>query len=618
MKNIKILIKSLKEIKKLEKRMIPCTILIGTLNSVIPFINIFLVYRIIFRLEHNSNIKLVLLFISLILLFNLFLKFLQYHFNNMFFLYQGQMYDREQEKIGRKLYLIDYIILEDHSFKELIHMHNDSQKRYYSAFFQIAGMLKEFISGFITITISIIVLFPLLKIGFTKTGNSFFQKPIFLISIILGLIISIIFVLMIVLNMNKKHFKTSYKYAKIDKLFNYYLNMFSDGKAGKTIRIYKEQDFIISKSINVMLKDGKNIIKNNSIFTAISSSIIAIISTIIGFGVYLFIAVKGHYGEYGVSSLVLYCSSFLQIVNGIIGITKTFGRTEEICPLADYYFKILNTENQMKYGSKELNEEINSIVFKNVSFKYPNNDYYTLKDLNLTINPKEHIALVGKNGSGKTTFIKLLCRLYDVTEGEILINGINIKSFSKESLCKIYSIVFQDYQVFALPLFQNVTVSSRYNNKLLEKCLSIADIKNKVDSLPNKEQSKLCKINDDDGINLSGGETQKIVFARALYKDSPVFVLDEPTAALDPMSEHNIYNSFNKHLFDKILIFISHRLSSCIFCDQIIVFNGSKIEEKGTHMELLAKNGLYKKMWNSQAINYFKEDEKNGQKNLTI
>lgn len=465
--------------------------------------------------------------------------------------------------------------------------------------------MRDFISGVVTMIISVIIIVPLLKIGFTKTGDTYFERPVFLLTIFGAIAIMAVVILIVATQMNKAWFKASDEYSRLDRIFYYFLNMFSDYNTGKEIRIYKEQNLIEHTATDKLLTDGEKLLKKASLHTAKSSSFVAILGALVGFGIYLFIGVKGLYGLFGIGSLVLYCGSFMQIINGIMKIAVTFGKTEEMVPLVNYYFDIMKTNDEMTYGSKELNlTDKFEIEFKNVSFKYPNTESYALQNINLKINNGEHLAVVGRNGSGKTTFIKLICRLYDATDGEIFINGINIKEYSKESIIKLYSVVFQDFKIFSTTLAQNISANEEYDKERLYDTLDKANIKDRVLAMENKESTYLYKDLDKSGVEISGGEAQKLALARALYKDSPVVILDEPTAALDPVAENEIYNRFNSFVDNKTAIYISHRLSSCVFCNRIAVFDKSQLVETGTHQELLNANGKYSELWNAQAKYY--------------
>lgn len=445
---------------------------------------------------------------------------------------------------------------------------------------------------------------PLLKIGFTKTGESFFEKPVFLFTLIGVIAIMAVIILLISIKMNKSYLAANEEYATLDRLFYSFIDIFRDYKTGKEIRIYKEQELINHIAADKILSDGEKTLKKISMRTAKSSSVIAILGAVVGFGVYLFIGLKGHYKLFDIGNLVLYCGAFMQIINGVMQLANTLGKLVEILPLARAYFTIIETDNDKVYGNKTLDTNKIEIEFKNVSFKYPGTENYSLKNINLKIDSGEHLAVVGRNGSGKTTFIKLMCRLYDTADGEILINGVNIKEYTEESIMKLYSVVFQDFQMFSLPLCDNVCAGSNYNKDRLYNCLEQANIKERVEKMPNKEKTYLYKDTDKSGIEISGGEAQKLALARALYKDSPIVILDEPTAALDPIAENEIYSRFNSFTQNKTAIYISHRLSSCVFCSRIAVFDKAELIETGTHNELLKSNKKYTELWNSQAQYY--------------
>lgn len=243
--------------------------------------------------------------------------------------------------------------------------------------------------------------------------------------------------------------------------------------------------------------------------------------------------------------------------------------------------------------------------FRNVSFKYPSTEEYALKNLNLKLNAGKRMAVVGLNGSGKTTMIKLLCRLYDPTEGEILLDGTNIKEYDYEQYTALFSVVFQDYMLFPLWLSQNVAVGDTFDEEYVKDCLSNAGFSKRLETMPEGLNTILYKNFDEDGTQVSGGEAQKIALARALYKDAPVVVLDEPTAALDPIAEYEVYAAFDKTIGGKTAVFISHRLSSCRFCQDIAVFDNGKLVQYGNHESLMAdKNGRYVGLWNAQAQHY--------------
>ena len=605
MKKMKSVFSAFKEMHRLEKRLVPISVVVAIVMAVMPFVNIWFTSKIIDLLDMGAQINELILYIALAVGINLVLFFFNYFLGDMYYMYRSLMYNKELQNISSTLYKIEYHKLEDSNFKELVHKHSEAQDRVFSSFVQFSWMLRDFLSGMITLIISVIIIIPLFKIGFTKTGNTYFERPAFLLTIFGSIAIMVVIILIVALKMNKAWFKASDEYSQLDRMFYYFLNMFSNYNTGKEIRLYKEQNLIEHAATDILLTDGEKLLKKVSLNSAKSSSFIAILGAVVGFGIYLFIGVKGLYGLFGIGSLVLYCGSFMQIINGIMKMAATFGKTEEMVPLVNYYFDIMKTENEMTYGGKELDlTDKFEIEFKNVSFKYPGSNNYSLKNINLKINNGEHLAVVGRNGSGKTTFIKLMCRLYDVTEGEILINGVNIKDYTEESINRLYSVVFQDFQMFSLPVSDNISADKKYDRERMLDCLEQANIKDRILNMPNKENSYLYKDIDKTGVEISGGEAQKLALARALYKNSPVVILDEPTAALDPVAENEIYNRFNSFVENKTAIYISHRLSSCVFCSRIAVFDNARLAETGTHSQLLENKGKYSELWNAQAQYY--------------
>ena len=251
-------------------------------------------------------------------------------------------------------------------------------------------------------------------------------------------------------------------------------------------------------------------------------------------------------------------------------------------------------------------KEIESIEFRNVSFAYKDGGEYTLRNLSFKIEAGSCLALVGHNGAGKTTIIKLLFRLYDPTEGEILLNGRNIREYNLRAYRRLFAAAFQDYKVFALSIKENVMMrkATEEDDAVVYDALKKAGVYEKVMSLPRKADTVLTKEFDEEGALLSGGEIQKIVVARAFAKDAPIKVFDEPSSALDPIAEYELYENIMRDSRGKTMIFISHRLSSVRSADMILMLENGEIIERGTHDELMGLNGAYADMYNKQAKNY--------------
>lgn len=603
MNNKKLIKRLYKEVYSFDRYVLFTFVIQAIVDSIKPFIGIYCSARLIMLLLQQVESKELIINIVLMLAVNVVIFFLASYLNTYNLVHRKALLDHENKKIEEKLFKSDYSLLNDNDFKTLLHRYEEASKSRCSRLPYFMWTTLQFTRGVLTTIISFIIIVPLLKVGFVRTGDSFFERPLFIITIVAAIAVMAVIILIVASKINKSYLEANEKYAELDRIFYSFIDILGDYKTGKEIRLYKEQILIDNIATQKILTDGEKTLRKISMNTAKSSSFIAILGALLGFGVYLFIGVKGSLGLFGISSLVLYCGAFMQVINGVMMLANTFGMFKEILSLAKDYFSILESENIMVYGNREieLKNDI-EIEFNNVSFKYPKSDNYALKNINLKIHAGEKLAVVGRNGSGKTTFIKLLCRLYDADEGEVLINGINIKEYTKNSIDNLFSVVFQDYIILSLTVAEDVSANANPDVKQLYSALEKSNLKDRIINMPQKEKTYLYKDLDKSGVEISGGEAQKLALARALYKDSPIVILDEPTAALDPISENEIFNRFNSFVKDKSAVYISHRLSSCTFCDRIAVFDKAELVEIGTHVELISAHGLYSKMWNTQAI----------------
>ena len=491
MRNFKMIFKMYREIHQLEKHIIPAMLINALIQAARPFVNIYFTARLVTLLSQGADFKDVFIYISLALIINFAFHFLNDFLSDYIDGLRHILLDKESEKMAKKLYKTEYEKLEDSEFREIIHKHEEAGASRWARFPYFIWTTSVFIIGVLTLTIAIVMIMPLLKIGFTATGTGFFEKPVFLITLICVIVAMAGIMLAIAIRMNKSYLAANEAYAELDRLFYSFIDIFRDYKTGKEIRLYKEQNLINHIATDKILNDGEKTLKKISMRTAKTSSFVAIMGAAVSFGVYLFIGIKGLYGLFDIGKLVLYCGAFMQIISGVMQIANTLGKLVEILPLAHVYFAITESKDDKRYGDKELDCSRFEIEFRNVSFKYPGSRHYSLKNVSLIISNGEHLAVVGRNGSGKTTFIKLMCRLYDVTDGEILINGINIKNYTKESIMNLYSVVFQDFKIFSLPLYKNICTSKEYEKEKLYNCLEQANIKERVLNMPEKENTYL-------------------------------------------------------------------------------------------------------------------------------
>lgn len=317
-----------------------------------------------------------------------------------------------------------------------------------------------------------------------------------------------------------------------------------------------------------------------------------------------------------VSEFLLYFTAVGNFTTWVTGILKGFGELHQFSlELSSVRSYIEAPEPFRMEGGKAIEPDTSlpyTLELRDVSFRYPNTETWALRHVNMKFQVGSRLAVVGENGSGKTTFIKLLCRLYDPTQGEILLNGIDIRKYSYRQYIDLFSVVFQDFQLLAFPLGQNVAATVEVDKGRAARCLEMAGFGKRLAALPQGLETPLYKEFDESGVQVSGGEAQKIALARALYKDAPFVVLDEPTAALDPVAEMEVYENFDKIVGDKTAVYISHRLSSCRFCDDIAVFDHGHIVQQGSHDALVEAPGKYQELWHAQAQYYAKQEKEPG------
>lgn len=327
---------------------------------------------------------------------------------------------------------------------------------------------------------------------------------------------------------------------------------------------------------------------------------------------YIFVCLKALGGAFGVGAIVQYVSAIIALSSGLSMLIETLGNLRNNTPFLRTVFEFLDMPNKMAQGDiavSQNSEKGDEIEFRNVSFKYPGQKDYALRNVSLTFQAGQRMAVVGMNGSGKTTFIKLLCRLYDPTEGKILFNGIDIRKYNYHEYMQLFSVVFQDFKLLSFGLGQNVASSMDVDFSRADQCLRDAGFGIRLDKFPQGLSTTLYKNFDENGVDISGGEAQKIALARALYKNASFIILDEPTAAFDPIAEFEVYNRMNQMIGEKSAVFISHRLSSCRFCKDIAVFHEGRLIQRGSHDVLVRdRSGMYYNLWSAQAQYYEVKD----------
>ena len=384
------------------------------------------------------------------------------------------------------------------------------------------------------------------------------------------------------------------------------MHVFCNIDAGKVIRLYDMGDMLkenYRRYMDIARPVYVKMCKSERAFHLLNTALAGVSSIY----AYLLVLLKVMAGAVSIGSFTQYVGALAAFQNDISRILYSSMRVRRMVNYLGHFldFLALKSTHTGTIPTEKRQDHVYEIEFHHVSFAYPGSTEPVLKDLSCKLTLKHKMAVVGLNGAGKTTFIKLLCRLYDPTEGDITLNGVDIRKYDYRQYQALFGVVFQDFQLFPFPVGQNVAASLHFDEERLWRCLEQAGVADRVRAMGQKLETPISAV-DEAGENVSGGEAQKLAIARALYKDAPFVVLDEPTAALDPLSEYEIYSRFDELVRDKTSIYISHRMSSCRFCQDILVFQEGRLVERGGHETLLEAKGLYASLWNAQAQYYVK------------
>lgn len=574
------------------------------INSIQPFVSIWFTAQIVNEISSQRRLKTILLYVLGAVLINFICALLKSIINHVCNEKESQMWSWFGKVFSDKQISLDFVDLENAAIQ---HQRQEAEENLYmfgNGLAQLFWGISALVRTLVYIVLSLVMTVSLF---ISTSGNRFIDHPIW---------IGIILVCIAVGGLSKSKATISendvfMEYCKNTVWFNrvfmfFGKELYMNPEKAKDVRIYS-QNTVAEKMLDKLIsheRDNQSDITKMALYPAIAQIIIGLANAVC----YLFVAIKALFGAFGVGSIVQYVAVLSRLGEGLQELMYILSDNEVYCTHLQNLFEYLDLPNHMYQGSLTVEKRDDNeyyVEFRDVSFKYPKTDTYVLKHVNLKFKVGEKLAVVGMNGSGKTTFIKLMCRLYDPTEGEILLNGVNIKKYDYNEYMSIFSVVFQDFRLFSFSLGQNVSASASYDREKVIECLKKAGFAERLNSLPNDLDTFLYKDIDAEGVEISGGEAQKLALARALYKNTPFIILDEPTAALDPISEYEVYSKFNEIAGTKTSIYISHRLASCRFCDKIAVFHEGEIIQIGSHEELLAdRRGKYYELWNAQAQYY--------------
>ena len=425
------------------------------------------------------------------------------------------------------------------------------------------------------------------------------------------LMILVIIIITLLLSMlSKKYQKINFEYqpviARFSRKFNYIFSTLINFSYGKDIRINKASDWLLSRyetETNEYIKkyseNQRKVLTIEILNAAIDMAQLVI--------VYGYCAYKAIIGSITVGSFTVFIGAITAFASSFTGMIQRCIQTKYLSEYVNMYkafAKAAGSAETNNNASAVLKSDKHELKFVDVTFKYPNTDNFVLKNVNITIHSGERLSIVGYNGAGKSTFIKLICRLYEPTEGKIFYNGVDISTIDKKEYRELLSVVFQDFQVFSMTLRDNIVLNRSTNENEVVEAIEKSGLTGKVETLEKGLDTQIGRQFDRSGIEFSGGEAQKLACARAYYRNAPIVILDEPTAALDPIAECQLYNRFNTIIGEKTAIYISHRLASVKFCDVIAVFAAGELVEYGTHTELMTFDGVYADMFKKQSEHY--------------
>ena len=512
------------------------------------------------------------------------------------------------QMICDKTFDIDYDVLEKHETLDMIKKAKDGMNSS-GSIRNFCDNLSSLIEKVISIVYSVVIISTLFipklfgpQNGFGFFLNQWYSAFIMLFVMVLHIVVSYF--------VNKKSAVLQMKFfernVSYNRYFSYWFNLVFDYSIGKYIRLYKMQKLVLSRvqqTNDTLEKEYAGYLHESLKITLIP----VLTEFVLQLTSYTYVGLKAVFNLISVGSSLKYVTAYKILVESIAGISDTFVQMDVQSKYLSFFYDYMQIENKRYEGTiptEKRDDNIFEIEFRDVSFKYDNSETYALRHVNQKITLGTKNAVVGKNGAGKTTFIKLLCRLYEPTEGQILLNGVDIRYYDYKDYAKLFSIVFQDYNLFSFPLGENVAAAADYDRERVLECIDKAGFADRLNRLEKGLDTNLYQYSDENGVEISGGEAQKLAIARALYKDAPFVILDEPTSALDPVAEFEIYQNFDNMVKGKTSIYISHRMSSCRFCDNIIVFDEGQVIEQGSHEKLMSSGGLYSQLWNAQAQYY--------------
>lgn len=599
--------RSLQFIQGLVPWLIPLIVFMGVVTAAEPFIGIFFGSMILDQLVDGRTVADIMQLVVIMAVTSALTVILHWGLSIFVNIGKAVVEDKLDMAVYEKSMTLDYEILEK---KETLELENKGREAMSTgnSVGSLCDCMGRLVQSGAEILYAVVLLVPLFTpLGGTFTGLTAFMNSPASVLLLAALIVSALLIRFYsnrgVNRLQQKSFDGTIEY---NRKFSVFYSLLDQYAVGKDIRMYRMQDMILHTMDDCnghAEKTARYYINRQIPVRCIgdSGNLVLLVSS------YVYVGLKAIEGLVSIGSVVRYASALQRLTSAVDGVLGTYIEMEMCCRYLVYFKDFMEIENQKYEGTLPVEKRSDNeyeIEFRDVSFHYPSSEEMVLRHVSTKFHIGQKMAVVGKNGAGKSTFIKLLCRLYDPTEGEILLNGIDIKLYDYDEYMSVFSIVFQDFKLFSFSIAENVAASVDFEGDKVESCLVQAGFGDRLEQIENGIHANIYQDNEE-GIEISGGEAQKIAIARALYKDSPFVILDEPTSALDPVSEYEIYKRFNDLVQDKTSVYISHRMSSCRFCDRILVFEKGRIVQDGSHDRLMEeKNGVYHELWNAQAQYY--------------
>lgn len=560
----------------------------GSLFTALQIIgNVILPKFLIDELLINKNLENSLYWGVIIVAFNLVINLINKTYQRLLEVKQTYVNYKVMEQMSLKIMKVEYRYLEDPYYLDL------KERAIFACNNQ--GALQRVINGLSGIISNTITLVGLIAI---MLSLGYVLVTILFIGITITLIISRWFM------KYQVHFFQNL--IPINRKYNYYFNLSNNEKLTKDMRLYNMSPLILSRVQHynkINMSYISKFYKTLGVVNGVDSFLTALQTGIVYF--YVASRVLASKNKITLGSFTMYASSAISFTRTFDSLFKNLIDMKQVLDYLDPFVEFMQLPDANESSSIVKLKKIEKIEFKDVSFTYPKTNNMILDKVSFRVNKGDKISIVGLNGAGKTTIIKLICRFYKPDNGTILINDIDINEYDYKSYLNELAIVFQDFKLFAYSISKNITGEDVVENNDLNPILNKVGLTERIKELPKGINTRLNKSFDDDGIELSGGQGQKVAIARALYKNSSLVILDEPTSALDPIAEAEIYEHFNDLVLDKTAIYISHRMSSSVFCDYILVLDDGKVVSYDTHTNLMKdKNSLYYKLFKTQSENY--------------